>query len=288
MDIISLPPLKSLGFNPNTLIKVQIKATSAVKGFMLDIEGGIFLSVRSPDHSNHLKAVCLFYVAGNVSQNYLSCPFLRALFVVGKDFPRTGTTTSDTHQPIIQTAQAQERCSRTQCPRTTHSDSAPKGNAAYAPRQFRPRTPRTPSCSSKSPRNCPVKTLGPRAREIINQPRISLTNKPRKSTDTCKTQPTPTQQTTGLETTANTGDQDAAAITQPKNMDAAISTTPIAGMSMTSGHTTRIAWRCLTLLLQPRTSTETTGGQNSQARQQKDSSQAARDPKAPSTRRQSS
>ena len=99
MDIISLPPLKSLGFNPNTLIKVQIKATSAVKGFMLDIEGGIFLSVRSPNHSNHLKAVRLFYVTGNVSQDYLSCPCLRALFVIGQDFPRIGAATSNTPRP---------------------------------------------------------------------------------------------------------------------------------------------------------------------------------------------
>ena len=43
--------------------------------------------------------------------------------------------------------------------------------------------------------------------------------------------PIPTQQPIGLETTANTGDQDGAAITQPKNVDATISITPIAAAS---------------------------------------------------------
>ena len=67
MDIISLDTLTSLGFDPNTLLKVQIKVTSAITGLELDIKGGIFLSVCSPDHSSNHKTIRLFYVASNTS-----------------------------------------------------------------------------------------------------------------------------------------------------------------------------------------------------------------------------
>ena len=60
MDILSLASLKSLGFDPKTIIKVQVKVTSSVRGSQLDIRGGIFLSVCSPGHSNHHKTVRLF------------------------------------------------------------------------------------------------------------------------------------------------------------------------------------------------------------------------------------
>ena len=49
MDILSLATLRSLGFDPDTLIKVQVRVVDAVQGSQLDIRGGIFLSVRSPD-----------------------------------------------------------------------------------------------------------------------------------------------------------------------------------------------------------------------------------------------
>ena len=72
INILSLATLKSFGFDPDTLIKIQVKVTSAVRGSQLNIRGGIFLSVCSPDHSNHHKTVRLFDMAGNVSQDYLS------------------------------------------------------------------------------------------------------------------------------------------------------------------------------------------------------------------------
>ena len=77
MDIISLDTLTSLGFDPKTLLKVQIKVTSVITGSQLDIKGGIFLSFRFQDHSSNRKTVRLFYVASNTSKNYLSCPCLR-------------------------------------------------------------------------------------------------------------------------------------------------------------------------------------------------------------------
>ena len=60
MNIISLDTLASLGLDPKTLLKVQIKVTSAITGSRLDIIGGIFLSVRSPDHGSNHRSVRLF------------------------------------------------------------------------------------------------------------------------------------------------------------------------------------------------------------------------------------
>ena len=93
-DILSLATLKCFGFDPDTLIKVQVKVTTAVKGSQMDIRSGIFLSVRSPNHSNHHKTVRLFYVACNVSQDYVSHSCLQALSMVGQDFPMVGAATS--------------------------------------------------------------------------------------------------------------------------------------------------------------------------------------------------
>ena len=78
----------------------------------MDIKGGIFLSVRSSDHSNHRKTVRLFYVSGNVSQNLLSCPCLQALFLIDQDFPRIGTATSTTSRPVIHATKTQECCTQ--------------------------------------------------------------------------------------------------------------------------------------------------------------------------------
>ena len=69
----------------------------------LDTRGGIFLLVRSPDHKKHQRAMHLFYVAGNVSQNNLSCSCLQALSVVKQNFPRIGATTSSIQKPTLAT-----------------------------------------------------------------------------------------------------------------------------------------------------------------------------------------
>ena len=106
MDIISLNKLTSLGFDPNTLLKVQIKVTSPITGSQLDIKGGIFLSVRSTDRGSNGRSVHLFYVASKKSKNFLSCPCLQALFVITPDFPKTGDITNNTPHPIINAAQA--------------------------------------------------------------------------------------------------------------------------------------------------------------------------------------
>ena len=96
MDVISLTTLKSLEFDPNTLLKVQIKITSAIKESQMDIKRWNIPVSLLPRHSRNLKKVRLFYMACNVCQNYLSCPCLRALFVIGQYFPRTGAATSNT------------------------------------------------------------------------------------------------------------------------------------------------------------------------------------------------
>ena len=122
-DILSLATLQSLGFDPDTLIKVQVRATSAVIGSQMGIRGGIFLLVRSSDHSNHRKTVWLFYVTGNVSQN-LSYPCLPALFVIDQDFPRIGTATSRTPRPVNHATKAQELCTQGRCPGTLLRNTA--------------------------------------------------------------------------------------------------------------------------------------------------------------------
>ena len=56
-DILSLTTLKFQGFDPNSLLKMQIKVTSAVRGAQLVIRGGITLAVLSPDHSDHRNTI---------------------------------------------------------------------------------------------------------------------------------------------------------------------------------------------------------------------------------------
>ena len=103
MDILGLGTLSSLGIDPMTLIKVQVRV---VQVSQLDIKGGIFLAVRSPDPSKYRKAVRLFYVAGNVSQNYLSCACFQAHVVVGRDFPKIGAASSSALRPFLPSTNA--------------------------------------------------------------------------------------------------------------------------------------------------------------------------------------
>ena len=131
-----------------------------VRGPQLDIRGGIFLSVCSPDQSNQHETDCLFYVAGNISQNYLPCSCLLALSVVGQDFPRIGAATSSNPRPFIPVTQAQERRTQGRCSEMLLWDATLRDAVAYDSRQFEPKTPRTmSSCPSESPLNCPVRTI---------------------------------------------------------------------------------------------------------------------------------
>ena len=133
-DILNIATLKSLGFHPDTLIKLQIRVTSAVIGSQIDIRGGIFLSVHSSDNNNQRKTIHLFYVAGNVSQNLLSWSCLQALLMIDKDFPRIGTATSKTPQPVIPATKAQERGTQGHCSGTLLRNTALGDNTAYASR----------------------------------------------------------------------------------------------------------------------------------------------------------
>ena len=175
-DILSLTTLESLGFDPDTLLETQVRVTRAVRGAQLDIRGGIFLSVYSPDHSDYRHTVHLFYVASNISQNYLSCSCLEALSEIGQDSPRIGATTSSTPRPTTPTTKDQQRYSETLL------RIAPRSATAYTSCQIDPRTPRTtPSCSSESPSNCPVQTLLGNTQQQLQGP---LPN--RKPADPCK------------------------------------------------------------------------------------------------------
>ena len=94
---------------------MQVRVVGAVRGSQLDIKGGIFLLVCSPDPSNYRKAVRLLYVVGNVSQNYLSCSCLQALSVVGQDFPRIGAATFSNPGPFLPGTQALRNALQAQC-----------------------------------------------------------------------------------------------------------------------------------------------------------------------------
>ena len=118
-DILNLATLKSLGFHPDTLIKLQVRVTSTARGSQMDIRGGIFPSVRSANHGNHRKTVRLFYVAENISQNLLSCPCLQALFVIDQDFPKDRHC--NPHNPS--TRQSCNQSSRTLHPGTLLRDA---------------------------------------------------------------------------------------------------------------------------------------------------------------------
>ena len=106
MDALTLDTIDSLSFDPDTLFRVQLRASGVVPGSELDILGGIFLSVRSSDPREWRRTVCMFYVASNVSQNHLFRSSLQALDVVGHDFPRIGSASSRALRPFINSTNA--------------------------------------------------------------------------------------------------------------------------------------------------------------------------------------
>ena len=84
-----------MGYDPDTLIKLKVRVASVTRGFQLDVRGGIF----------QRNTVRLFHVADKVSQNYLLCSCLLALFVVGPNFPKIGAATSSTPRLFIPATQ---------------------------------------------------------------------------------------------------------------------------------------------------------------------------------------
>ena len=106
--------------------------------------------------------VRLFYVASNVTQNYLLFSCLQALSVVDQNFPKIGT--ADT---IILAAPTPQEGPTNLRPETTIKNAAPRNFAtyayAYASRKFEPRTPTTtPSSFSRSSHDGSVGTLDTR------------------------------------------------------------------------------------------------------------------------------
>ena len=94
--IISLISLESMGYDPETLIKLKVRVASVTTGVQQDFRGGIYLSVRSPDTCNQRSTIRLFHVADNVPQNYLSRSCLTALTVADPDSPKISVTTLNT------------------------------------------------------------------------------------------------------------------------------------------------------------------------------------------------
>ena len=124
------------------------------------------------------NTVRLFYVANNVSPNYLFWSCLQALNVVDQNFPTISAATSIT--PATQAHYSG----------TPIRDDALRNTAAYASPQFEPNTPRTMlSCIDESP----CQTIGLPTRENIPKLRVSLITRCSVSAyNTCATQPLPT------------------------------------------------------------------------------------------------
>ena len=115
--------------------------------------------VRSLNHSNHYETICLFYVASNVSQNYLSLSCLQTISLVDQNFPTIGT--ADT--TILETPTPQEGPKNLR-PDTRIKNVAPRNVTTYAytyaSRKYELRTPTTTLSSfSKSPHAGPVRAL---------------------------------------------------------------------------------------------------------------------------------
>ena len=91
MNIIPASTIVNMKISLGSLLKVRARVHGAVQGSRLNIIGGIFLHVQDP-HSPATKArsTQLFYVASNVSNIYLSLACLKALAMVGPDFPSFG------------------------------------------------------------------------------------------------------------------------------------------------------------------------------------------------------
>ena len=95
MNIMSARTLAQMKISQGSLFPVKARVHGAVQGSRLNILGGIFLHVQDP-HQPEAKAsaIQMFYVASNVTSTYLSLSCLKALAIVGEDFPLIGQAPS--------------------------------------------------------------------------------------------------------------------------------------------------------------------------------------------------
>ena len=87
MDVTSKATIESMGLDISSLVPVRARVFGPSRGAEIKMIGGILLKVESPDGKGP-STVRLFYVAENVSRTYLSLATLKALGIVGPDFPR--------------------------------------------------------------------------------------------------------------------------------------------------------------------------------------------------------
>jgi len=90
MDILAVRELENMRVLPSSLIPVRAQVNGASHGSIINIIGGIVLSVKGMNTRSR-SSLQLFYVADNVSSTYLSLSTLKALGVVSPDFPRIPT-----------------------------------------------------------------------------------------------------------------------------------------------------------------------------------------------------
>ena len=83
MCICGIGLMARMGVDVSSLLRVKARVTGATRASKVDIVGGIFLTVTTKQSSTK----CLFYVASNVSQTYLSLSALKNLDVVSPYFP---------------------------------------------------------------------------------------------------------------------------------------------------------------------------------------------------------
>ena len=87
MDVTSVATIQSMGLDISSLVPVRARVFGPSRGAEIKMKGGILLKVEAPDGKGP-STVRLFYVAENVSRTYLSLATLKALGIVGPDFPR--------------------------------------------------------------------------------------------------------------------------------------------------------------------------------------------------------
>ena len=95
MNIMPVRTLARMKISPGSLFPVKARVHGAVQGSRLNIIGGIFLHVQDPHKpKDKASAIQMFYVASNVTSTYLSLSCLKALAIVGEDFPLIGPAPS--------------------------------------------------------------------------------------------------------------------------------------------------------------------------------------------------
>ena len=92
MDVTSKATIESMGLDITSLVPVRARVFGPSRGAEIKMIGGILLKVEPPDGKGP-STVRLFYVAENVSRTYLSLATLKALGIVGPDFPRWPAST---------------------------------------------------------------------------------------------------------------------------------------------------------------------------------------------------